>query len=240
MLSKYPNIETYFNSTEHNFKRLNLGCGARLIEDYCNVDANVGNDDDHRGGHFIPDCIESAENINCPDNFFDEILAQHIFEHFTYNECRNVLLELFRVLRPGGILIIETPDARRLTIFEALIPETFRKPVSNASTVVPFKVDVIKSQRYGAFWEQVPELYPLHLFVWQRADLIKFSSALGFQLILATSATLSHVPFRDFCLCLRKPGDNSKIQNEILKRYGNWYAKLKRNVAGFLTILNLR
>ena len=105
--AKYESIDEFFGANEYEYRRLNLGCGAKILPEYCNLDAYVGSDDPHRGGFFIPDCIGTAFNIECGDDFFDEILAQHIFEHFTYNQCRLALQEIFRVLKPGGVLIMK-------------------------------------------------------------------------------------------------------------------------------------
>jgi SAM-dependent methyltransferase len=44
-------------------------------------------------------------------NFFDVILSFHLIEHL--NDSQNYLEEVWRVLRPGGVLIIVTPDWRR-------------------------------------------------------------------------------------------------------------------------------
>jgi ubiquinone/menaquinone biosynthesis C-methylase UbiE len=37
-------------------------------------------------------------------------MALHIIEHFSFSEGQKVLNEWYRVLKPGGKLILETPD----------------------------------------------------------------------------------------------------------------------------------
>ena len=49
------------------------------------------------------------------DNSFDGIYAFHIIEHLTPVEAGVFALELFRVLKPGGICRISTPDLEEIT-----------------------------------------------------------------------------------------------------------------------------
>ena len=44
------------------------------------------------------------------DDTFDAVYALHIIEHLTPEEASKFVAEVFRVLRPGGILRISTPD----------------------------------------------------------------------------------------------------------------------------------
>ncbi len=45
-----------------------------------------------------------------PDQSFDAIYSFHVFEHLSYEEGQYALRELHRVLKPGGICRISTPD----------------------------------------------------------------------------------------------------------------------------------
>jgi len=53
--------------------------------------------------------------IKRPDNFFDLIICYHILEHIT--DDRKAMAELFRVLKPGGNMLLQTPF-REGEIFE--------------------------------------------------------------------------------------------------------------------------
>jgi predicted SAM-dependent methyltransferase len=46
------------------------------------------------------------------DNSIDFIYAEHVLEHFQYEEVMLVLLECKRVMRNGGVFKISVPDAR--------------------------------------------------------------------------------------------------------------------------------
>lgn len=46
------------------------------------------------------------------DNSVDLIRCSHLIEHLTLDEAKNLLREMYRVLKPGGFARISTPDAR--------------------------------------------------------------------------------------------------------------------------------
>lgn len=82
--------------------RLNLGCGARTIPGYVNVD--LANE---RAG-VKPDVSCDIRQLHqFADNSVDEILSIHVIEHFWRWEVVDVLREWTRVLKPGGEMIIE-------------------------------------------------------------------------------------------------------------------------------------
>jgi|GEM_PF-2354816 len=45
-----------------------------------------------------------------PDNSFEAIYSFHVFEHLTYDEGLYALSEMYRVMKPGGVCRISTPD----------------------------------------------------------------------------------------------------------------------------------
>jgi len=48
------------------------------------------------------------------DNTFDAADATHVFEHLTPEEGRHFAGELYRVLKPGGVCRVSTPDLERI------------------------------------------------------------------------------------------------------------------------------
>ncbi len=55
-----------------------------------------------------------ATNINLPDDSCDVVFCSHVFEHIPHTRIPIVLSEINRVLRPGGILRILTPNLARI------------------------------------------------------------------------------------------------------------------------------
>ena len=80
--------------------KLNLGCGNWKLPGYVNCDLYDPAADEKWDARAIP----------LPDNSADEIYTSHVFEHFDYKEAFTVLEEWKRVLKPGGTVIIETPN----------------------------------------------------------------------------------------------------------------------------------
>ena len=80
--------------------RLNLGSGGDILPGYINCDLFDKS----------ADLFCDAATLPFLSGSVSEILASHILEHFTFKEAFDVLKEWKRVLKPGGKLIIETPD----------------------------------------------------------------------------------------------------------------------------------
>lgn len=58
--------------------------------------------------------VSSADKISYPDNSFDAIRASDVLEHFSYRDTIRVLKEWCRVLKPGGSIYIQCPNAKAL------------------------------------------------------------------------------------------------------------------------------
>ncbi len=83
--------------------RLNLGCGDDVREGYENVD--------FRRTH--PSVVEvDLSYLPWPwrDGSADEVMMLDFIEHFPMNMTGPILAECRRVLRTGGILVIQVPD----------------------------------------------------------------------------------------------------------------------------------
>jgi hypothetical protein len=81
--------------------KLHLGCGPNIREDYINIDKYVQNEN-----------VEQFDILNLPyqENTVEEILTEHLVEHIPFKEEEQFFNESFRVLKKGGLLIVETPD----------------------------------------------------------------------------------------------------------------------------------
>lgn len=81
--------------------KVNVGCGGRRIPGYVGVDAVQRS---------AADYVSPADNLPFSDRSCEEVMAIHLFEHILPWDAPKALLEWFRVLQPGGRLILEMPD----------------------------------------------------------------------------------------------------------------------------------
>jgi len=71
--------------------------------DYCNRE--YSNNENWKGASLIKD-----DTIDFPDNSFDIITCIEVIEHILDDYLDNTFSELYRVLKPGGILLFTTPN----------------------------------------------------------------------------------------------------------------------------------
>jgi len=83
--------------------RLNVCCGTRIREGWINIDVAAL-------GILKPEIIADARSIPLDDGCADEIMCIHGIEHFYKWEAAALAVEWMRLLRSGGLLVIECPD----------------------------------------------------------------------------------------------------------------------------------
>ena len=94
-------IRRYLASTPE--PKLQIGAGTYPLPGWLNSDVVSG--DVH---------LDITRRIDVPDAAFEYAFGEHVIEHVTESAGRRALAELHRVLRPGGVLRLTTPDLRRL------------------------------------------------------------------------------------------------------------------------------
>ena len=82
--------------------KINLGCGPDVRDGYVNVDARP-----------FPG-VECQDLSTIPwkwdDSVAEEIMMLDFLEHFSYRKTDSILQECWRVLKPGGKLVVQVPD----------------------------------------------------------------------------------------------------------------------------------
>src|SRR5688572_13102683 len=81
--------------------RLNIGAGGKRVPGFTGVDAV------ERSG---ADVVADAGKLPFDDNCAEELMAIHLLEHLYPWDVPATLAEWFRVLKPGGKLVLEMPD----------------------------------------------------------------------------------------------------------------------------------
>lgn len=87
--------------------RINLGSGQRKFEKpWTNVDCQE---------KWSPDVVADGAHMSMfPDNSAEMIVLHHVYEHFGLGEADAMVRECYRILAPGGSLILTIPNLRAL------------------------------------------------------------------------------------------------------------------------------
>ena len=98
----YLYLKTKFNFLPKSKEiKLHLGCGRVKMEGFINIDH-----------HKTPatDYVLDAVNLPFPDGSIDSIESYHLIEHLPIGKLSDILDHWYRILKPGGNLILEFPD----------------------------------------------------------------------------------------------------------------------------------
>lgn len=103
---------------EKNGRLLDVGCGSypiflltsKFVEKFGVDKIDVPNSVSDNRFKLINYDIEKNNKIPFGDNFIDVVTALAVFEHIEYYSLTNIILEIYRVLKPGGIFIITIPS----------------------------------------------------------------------------------------------------------------------------------
>jgi len=82
---------------------LNIGCGSRPLPGWINLDAARGEQ--------IDVVWDLRRGLPFPDESCAAIFGEHVIEHIPKAGAELLLRECRRVLQPGGVLRLSTPDA---------------------------------------------------------------------------------------------------------------------------------
>ncbi len=103
-------VRRYLRSTED--PRLQLGSGPNLLPGWLNSDLVHGEI-----------FLNVSRRFPLPAASLAYVYSEHMLEHVSEEDGRQVLAECHRVLRPGGVLRLTTPDLRKvITIYEDTNP----------------------------------------------------------------------------------------------------------------------
>jgi len=106
----------------------NLGCGPQLLPEFINVD--------HYWRPGVDICWDMTRGLPLRSDSLRGIFSEHCIEHFTFEELLKWLMECRRVLKPGGIIRLITPD------LEQFIDAYTRKRKDPKSRYFPYEETV--------------------------------------------------------------------------------------------------
>ena len=78
--------------------KINIGCGRDKKPGFIGIDIDE---------NVCPDIVASALDLPFDDGGVDEVVSEHLVEHFTLDEAQKFFDEIYRVLKKGGIANIK-------------------------------------------------------------------------------------------------------------------------------------
>ncbi|MGD0338461.1 MAG: methyltransferase domain-containing protein [Bacteroidota bacterium] len=81
---------------------INLGCGYKYHKDWVNIDLSPDSS--------YVKSWDLRKGIPFTENTFEVVYHSQLIEHYEKEEARKFIKECYRVLKPGGIIRIVTPD----------------------------------------------------------------------------------------------------------------------------------
>lgn len=111
-LAKLTYVRSYLAALPRETRVLDAGCGEGvLVEEFRNRLAIEGIDP-----NYSSECVTrgSLLALPYPDASFDRATCLDVLEHLTFEDQPKALAELFRVLRPGGELLVSVPNLAHL------------------------------------------------------------------------------------------------------------------------------
>jgi predicted SAM-dependent methyltransferase len=159
-------VERYLASTPE--PRLQIGTGPLSLPGWLNSDlisADV--------------YLDLTRPLPLPDASFAYVFGEHLIEHLSEQDVERLLGEVHRILRPGGVLRLTTPDLRKLL---ALYED--RNPVIDREAYTRF-LDEETGKRHETPAQVLNDQLRLwgHRFIYDEDDLTRKLGAAGFEQI---------------------------------------------------------
>ncbi|MDJ0688717.1 MAG: methyltransferase domain-containing protein [Xenococcaceae cyanobacterium MO_188.B32] len=136
--------------------KIHLGCGQDYIPGYVNIDSYP---------NAKADLIMDSRKLELlPAHCAEVIESYHFFEHLQLHEARESLRDWFRILKPGGLVILELPN---LAVCTKEIGKHFapQNGVDLAMMGIFSSPKLVKEQGYGMAhkWGWTPETLSIEL-----------------------------------------------------------------------------
>jgi SAM-dependent methyltransferase len=111
-LAKMAHVRAHLSTLPPRARVLDAGCGEGvLVDEFRDRLAIEGLD-----SHYQSDRVRrgSVTSLPYPDGSFDQALCLDVLEHLSFDDQERALAELFRVITPGGGLLVTVPNLAHL------------------------------------------------------------------------------------------------------------------------------
>jgi len=111
-LRRQETIRRYLET--HAVRQLQIGAGPNALDGWLNADFTPQRPSDI--------FMDATRAFPLPANSFDFIFSEHMIEHVTFSQGRQMIAECYRVLKPGGRIRIATPNLEQIVGLRTAIP----------------------------------------------------------------------------------------------------------------------
>lgn len=160
-------LKRYLASTDA--PKLQVGSGQVRLPGWLNTDLLYGS--------FY---LDISQPLPLPSNTFTYAFGEHVIEHITERQGLQLLREVYRVLRPGGVMRMTTPDLRKIV---ALYED--RNPTISRADYARF-LDNMTGKRHDRACQIFNDYMRLwgHLHVYDEEDLAAKMREVGFTRVI--------------------------------------------------------
>src|SRR5215212_6576894 len=111
-IAKLQAVRAWLNGTPPGSRVLDAGCGEGvLVEEFRGRLAIEGIDPNYASEHVTRGSLSALPYANAT---FERATCLDVLEHLTFDEQPKAIAELFRVIAPGGELLVSVPNLAHL------------------------------------------------------------------------------------------------------------------------------
>ena len=111
-LAKLARVRAYLGGLPPGMRVLDAGCGEGLLVEEFRDRLRIEGLDSHYSSELVQ--LGSLTGLPYPDGAFDRALCLDVLEHLTVVDQPRAIAELFRVVRPGGEVLVTVPNLAHL------------------------------------------------------------------------------------------------------------------------------
>ncbi len=198
-------------------KKLQIGCGRHFLSGWLNADYHPKTRDVLH--------LDATQRLPFEDAAFDYVFSEHMIEHFTFPQGQDLLRECFRVLAPGGVVRIATPDLaflvdlyrpeetptrERSALQNAFLTHFLDTEIKDRESNAPQDFDAFLINKFVRAWG--------HQFIYDEKTLRYAMGAAGFgEMMRCEVMESAHAPLRDLEHLQRKPAGHLALESVVVE-----------------------
>ncbi|MDA9942720.1 methyltransferase domain-containing protein [Luminiphilus sp.] len=198
-------------------KKLQLGCGRNYLTGWLNSDFYPRTSDILH--------LDVTAPLPFPEGVFDYVFSEHVIEHISYPSGVLMLRECFRVLKPGGVIRIATPDLAflinlyradesstqpREAVQQEFLEFFLANEIKDRANNAPIDLDVYLINKFVRAWG--------HEFIYDEKTLKYVFNDLGFTDVVRRDVMESgHTALQDIENIDRKPPGHIALETVVLE-----------------------